>query len=95
MVIVNQSPGHGERSVGPVRVLGERYELGPILGEGGMGVVHRAHDRALGRDVAVKLVPASSPRFVSEARRTAAVLHPAVVAIWPRSATQTTTPRTS
>jgi eukaryotic-like serine/threonine-protein kinase len=37
------------------RVLGGRYELGEILGRGGMSVVHRGFDRRTGREVAVKV----------------------------------------
>src|SRR5688572_20482382 len=35
-----------------------RYELGPLIGSGGMGAVHRALDRHLNRDVAIKLLHA-------------------------------------
>jgi len=34
----------------------ERYELGPEIGHGGMGVVHRARDLRVGRDVAIKIM---------------------------------------
>jgi tetratricopeptide (TPR) repeat protein len=62
-----------------------RYEvLGP-LGRGGMGVVYRARDRELDRDVAVKVLrkrfdgnPAATARFLAEARITARLPHPGV-----------------
>ncbi len=37
-------------------VLAERYELGPVIGVGGMGVVHGATDLRLQRDVAIKIL---------------------------------------
>lgn len=42
---------------GPV-VLGDRYVLEDVIGRGGSGVVHRARDQVLGREVAVKVLPA-------------------------------------
>jgi eukaryotic-like serine/threonine-protein kinase len=69
-------------------VLG-RYALGPLLGAGGMGEVYRARDTQLNREVAIKVLPpgfASSPdarrRFEQEARATAAINHPGVLAIF-------------
>src|SRR5262249_27721672 len=64
------------------------YELLDEIGRGGMGVVYRARDTALGRDVAVKLLaeryPADSPaarRFLSEARITGQLQHPGIPAV--------------
>ena len=59
-----------------------------LLGRGGMGVVYRAHDDQLARDVAVKVLPgavAHEPgrvaRFLREARIAAQLRHPNIVAI--------------
>ena len=75
------------------RVLGDRYELGPVIGQGGMGRVHRAHDRQLDREVAVKVLPGAEHgdpsrrfRFEREARATARVSHPNVVAVYDEGA---------
>ena len=64
------------------------YELIDEIGHGGMGVVYRARDAALDRDVAVKLLaeryPADSPaaqRFLSEARITGQLQHPGIPAV--------------
>ena len=64
------------------------YELLDEIGHGGMGVVYRARDTALDRDVAVKLLsnqyPADSPaaqRFLSEARITGQLQHPGIPAV--------------
>jgi serine/threonine protein kinase len=64
------------------------YELRDEIGHGGMGVVYRARDVDLDRDVAVKLLseryPADSPaaqRFLSEARITGQLQHPGIPAV--------------
>ncbi len=64
----------------------DRYEIGELIGEGGMGRVHRALDRVTGRAVAVKTVPpASEPAEADRRRREvlllAAVSHPGLVAL--------------
>ena len=64
------------------------YEIVALLGAGGMGEVYRAHDPRLGRDVAVKVLPAAfgaDPerlrRFEQEARAVAALSHANIVTI--------------
>ena len=69
------------------RRLVDRYELLEKLGAGGMGVVYRARDPLLERDVAIKLVPPNrldeeaAARFEREARLVARMDHPAIVPI--------------
>ena len=48
-------------------VIADRYELGEVLGRGGFGVVWRAHDRLLQRDVAIKEI--SFPPLLNDADR--------------------------
>ena len=67
--------------------LGPYEILGP-LGTGGMGEVYRARDARLGRDVAIKVLPADRlsdqaqrVRFVREARAASALDHPNIVTI--------------
>lgn len=67
------------------RLLGGRYELGPVLGRGGMADVRRAHDTVLGRDVAIKVLRAGDDvdrsRFDAEARLLARMSHENVVTV--------------
>src|SRR5262245_6931547 len=65
------------------------YEVTSLLGEGGMGVVFRAHDTKLQRDIALKLLPdhfANDPerlaRFQREARILASLNHPNIAQIY-------------
>ena len=63
----------------------ERFELGAPLGRGAVGMVHRAWDRVLGREVAVKLLLVDKPsavqmeRFRREGELARAIDHPHVV----------------
>ncbi|MGW5513700.1 Stk1 family PASTA domain-containing Ser/Thr kinase [Nocardia africana] len=69
--------------------LSSRYELGEIIGFGGMSEVHKARDLRLGRDVAIKVLradlardPTFYLRFKREAQNAAALNHPAIVAVY-------------
>ncbi|MFJ1707817.1 Stk1 family PASTA domain-containing Ser/Thr kinase [Kitasatospora sp. NPDC088346] len=71
------------------RRLGGRYELGGVLGRGGMAEVYLAHDTRLGRTVAVKTLradmardPSFQARFRREAQSAASLNHPAIVAVY-------------
>jgi dipeptidyl aminopeptidase/acylaminoacyl peptidase len=65
------------------------YEIAALIGAGGMGEVYRARDTRLGRDVAIKVLPAALARdpqglarFEREARAVAAISHPNIVALF-------------
>ncbi len=71
------------------KVVAERYELTGELGTGGMATVHRARDRKLGRDVAVKVMhreigaqAGGRERFMHEAKAAASFNHPGAVAVY-------------
>jgi serine/threonine-protein kinase len=62
------------------------YELGDVIGRGGMGEVIAAHDRRMGREVALKRMhgsasPRAIARFLREARIQARLDHPAIVPV--------------
>ena len=70
-------------------ILGGRYRLVELLGEGGMATIFRAVDTQLGRDVAIKLLrpeylrdPDFSSRFRQEAQNAASLNHPNVVSVF-------------
>ncbi len=80
-----EPPAPGREMVG--RSLG-RYQIVAELGRGGMGVVYRAKDPKLGREVALKVIShevvgsaVRRERFLREARAACAVVHENVVAI--------------
>ncbi len=65
------------------------YELLEVIGRGGMGVVYRALQRSLNREVAVKMIqenrpldPESRMRFITEAEATARLQHPSIVPVY-------------
>ncbi|MBO1267980.1 Stk1 family PASTA domain-containing Ser/Thr kinase [Arthrobacter cavernae] len=85
------SPAHREdRSPAkPQHVLNGRYEVGELIGRGGMADVHRGVDTLLGRTIAVKILradlardPQFQARFKREAQAVAALNHPSIVAIY-------------
>ena len=70
-------------------VLGGRYRLVELLGEGGMATIFRATDAQLGRDVAVKVLrpeygsdPDFVARFRQEAQAAASLSHPGIVGVY-------------
>jgi serine/threonine-protein kinase len=70
-------------------VLGGRYRLLELLGQGGMATIYRARDAQLERDVAVKVLrpeygrdPDFFARFRQEAQSAASLNHPGVVAVY-------------
>ncbi|MCI2239674.1 Stk1 family PASTA domain-containing Ser/Thr kinase [Paenibacillus sp. TRM 82003] len=70
------------------RVLDRRYRVLGRIGRGGMGVVYRAEDQRLDREVALKVLradlahdPVARQRFVREAKSAARLAHPGVVAV--------------
>ncbi len=91
-VSLNETAPAGERDLKPAgmgvpigRTFG-RFTIIERLGAGAMGVVYRARDTELGRDVALKQLrrpdPAFTERLVREARSMAQVNHPNVVAVY-------------
>ena len=89
---ITYSPGGAAATTEPRLAVGDRlgpYEIRARLGAGGMGEVYRAFDHSLGREVAIKLLPAifsSDPerlaRFEREARLLASLAHPHIGAIY-------------
>ncbi|NIZ90748.1 Stk1 family PASTA domain-containing Ser/Thr kinase [Kineococcus rubinsiae] len=79
----------GTGEAGARRLLGGRYEVGSLLGRGGMAEVHVARDTRLGRTVAVKLLradlardPSFQARFRREAQSAASLNHSSIVAVY-------------
>ena len=66
-----------------------RYEIRSQIGAGGMGEVYRARDTKLGRDVAIKVLPATYSqdaerlqRFEQEAQAAGSLNHPNILAVY-------------
>jgi beta-lactam-binding protein with PASTA domain/tRNA A-37 threonylcarbamoyl transferase component Bud32 len=71
------------------RMLGDRYQVGEVIGRGGMAEVHEGRDLRLGRRVAIKILrpdlakdPTFQARFRREAQSAAALNHPNIVAVY-------------
>jgi len=77
----SQAPSPGPVAVDP------RYDIGPVIGRGGMGEIRIARDTRIDREVAIKLMRGSAPddesvsRFFREARVQGALEHPAMVPV--------------
>ena len=76
-------------------IINNRYELQDLLGSGGMGQVFRAHDKVLGRDIALKLLmeqhtgdEAVVDRFELEAKSAASLSHPNIVPVYDRGVSE-------
>jgi serine/threonine protein kinase/DNA-binding CsgD family transcriptional regulator/anti-sigma regulatory factor (Ser/Thr protein kinase) len=74
---------------GPPLRLNNRYRLVEWIAEGGMGVIYRAHDETLDRDVAIKFLSPhhiaseeASARFMREARAAARLSHPNIMTLY-------------
>ena len=71
------------------RILGGRYQLGEMIGTGGMADVYLAEDQRLHREVAIKILrsdlardPAFVTRFNKEAQSAAGLNHPGIVSVY-------------
>ncbi len=71
------------------RLVGDRYELGELIGYGGMAEVHRGRDTRLNREVAIKVLradlardPSFLTRFRREAHSAAGLNHPSIVSVY-------------
>lgn len=77
------------RVMQPGEVFAGRYQVTQLIGEGGMGVVYRAHDKLVDKDVALKLIRADRlagkdavKRLIREGVTSRDIRHPNVVAVY-------------
>jgi serine/threonine protein kinase len=85
--IIDLSGGRVMEDSGVPRKLAGRYEVRQVLGQGGMGLVYRAYDTVVRREVAVKTIldipdPASLQLFYKECDVLASMSHPNIVEIF-------------
>ncbi|WP_168582866.1 Stk1 family PASTA domain-containing Ser/Thr kinase [Gephyromycinifex aptenodytis] len=83
----------------PRRLLADRYEVGDLIGRGGMADVHLGYDTRLGREVAIKILrselardPSFLMRFRREAQSAASLNHPSIVAVFDSGEEHTSEP---
>jgi serine/threonine protein kinase len=87
MTLPEDTISHLRRVLQAPELPGDRYEIHEAIGHGGMGTVYRAHDRALARDVALKVLRAdvagreAAVRLEREARILAQLEHPGIVPV--------------
>lgn len=81
--------GSSTRVLAPGDVFAARYEVTQVVGEGGMGVVYRAKDKLVEKDVALKLIRADRlagadavKRLIREGVTSRDIRHPNVVAVY-------------
>lgn len=89
LIVVDVSPVRRETSRYKTLDLGDRYVIERKLGQGGMGVVLKAHDRVLDRPVAIKMLtedvrshPDAEKIFHEEGRSLAKLSHPNLVSVY-------------
>lgn len=79
----SQNPHRDDRTVAPMMVFAERYEIEGNLGNGGNGVVYRVRDTKIGRDLALKLLNSGEESLVvREAHALTALESPHVLRVF-------------